>query len=72
MRIIYTFGIVGLIACTGSEKELQENTAPEFTYLEIAPNEGIKTSTDLLCIATATDEDDDSLSLSHQPIQIYE
>ena len=66
MRLLNTFGVVGLIACTGIETEEKPNVAPVFTYIEITPSEGITTSTELLCFATATDENEDTLQLSYQ------
>ena len=66
MKYISTFGLIALCACGDEDKESQVNAAPVFTNLEIIPNAGIVTSTELLCTATATDENDDPLSLSYQ------
>lgn len=66
MRLLSTFGVVGLIACSGDKPEPAANSAPIFTSVEITPSEGITTSTDLLCVATATDDDNDALELSYQ------
>ena len=66
MRLLNTFGVVGLIACSGDKPEPEANSAPIFTSIEITPAEGITTSTELLCIATATDDDNDALELTYQ------
>ena len=66
MRLLNTFGVVGLIACSGDKPEPAANSAPIFTSIEITPSEGITTSTELLCVATATDDDNDALELNYQ------
>ena len=66
MRLLNTLGVVGLIACSGDKSEPAANSAPIFTSIEITPSEGITTSTELLCVATATDDDNDALQLNYQ------
>ena len=65
MRYIGTIGIVGLLACDSTTTEDVKNVAPEITRLMISPDSGVQTGTELLCIATATDENEDVLSLSY-------
>ena len=66
MRILSTFGVLGLLACSGEKPEPESNSAPVFTNIEITPFEGVTTSTELLCFAIATDEDNDALVLTYQ------
>ena len=66
MKLLNTFGVVGLMACSGDKPEPAANSAPIFTSIEITPAEGITTSTELLCVATATDDDNDALELNYQ------
>ena len=52
-----------LMGCTEELKE-EVNEPPSFTGIEISPAEGISTSSELVCVATATDPNGDPLSLS--------
>ena len=52
-------------ACTQNSKSDEEsNVAPSFTSIEIIPATEISTSTELVCRATATDENNDPLTLT--------
>ena len=42
------------------------NAAPEINAISIVPMEDVTTSTNLRCVATAIDEDNDILSLTYQ------
>ena len=66
MRLLSTFGVIGVLACSGEKPEPESNSAPVFTTIEITPSEGVTNSTELLCFATATDVDDDALQLAYQ------
>ena len=61
MRLLNTLGVVSLIACSEDKSEPEANSTPVFTSIEITPTEEITTSTELLCVATATDDDNDIL-----------
>ena len=64
MRYIGTLGLVGLFACDTSTTEPKNNVAPELVSLAVVPEAGITTSTELLCVATAQDSNDDPINLS--------
>ena len=65
MRIVMSF-VLGLIACNEEKTGNSVNTAPENRAKSIVPTEGVTTLTELLCVATAIDDDNDVLSLSYQ------
>ena len=65
MRILPTFGVVGLMACGDTEKP-EVKTTPTINSISISPSEDITTSTELLCVATASDEDNDALTITYQ------
>jgi hypothetical protein len=65
MRILSTFGVVGLVACSDTEKT-EVKTIPTINSIFISPTENITTSTELLCVATASDEDNDALTITYQ------
>ena len=71
MRLLNTFGVVGLIACSGDKPEPAANSAPIFTSVEITPSEEITASTELLYIATATDDDNDDLEIFTMSVSIH-
>jgi hypothetical protein len=54
-----------LPACESSDKEESPNETPEFTGFEITPSEDVRTSSELLCKATAVDANDDIVRLTH-------
>ena len=68
------FSILSLMttACSvdSEQDDTKENTAeksiPRFQSLSIVPNEDVRTSTSLSCLATATDDDGDILEISYQ------
>ena len=64
MRLIGTLGIIGLLACDSPETYVK-NVAPEFTSLSVVPDTEITTSSELLCIATAVDENEDLIVLTY-------
>ena len=66
MRMVMSIGVLGLMACTEEKSGSAVNTAPEISAISIVPTEGVTTSTDLRCVATAIDEDNDILSLTYQ------
>lgn len=65
MRIVTTLGVLGLMACT-EQVETKVNTTPYFTDIYASPAEGITTSSELICIANAVDDDNDTLTLTYQ------
>ena len=65
MRMITALGVVGLMACT-EPVETKVNTAPYFTDISASPAEGITTSTELICIANALDDENDTLTLTYR------
>ena len=64
MRFHLCFGVFFLTACT-TEKEVENNVAPEFTNLWLEPTDGITTSTQLYCVANAIDGNDDPILLDY-------
>ena len=64
MRVVSTFGIVALMACRDTKIPVV-NTTPTIDSISISPSEDITTSTELLCVATASDEDNDALTISY-------
>ena len=66
MRMWKTMSMVFGVACSHSSKDPEEKTTPTINSLSISPEEGITTSSELLCSATARDEDNDPLSFSYQ------
>lgn len=66
MRIITTIGVVGLMACNTQKTEVEANVTPVFTSIQITPSTSITTSSALLCFATATDENNDVLTITYQ------
>ena len=65
MRTLSSIGLIAIIGCNDEEtKEI--NVAPVFTSIVIVPDSEITSSTELLCIATAEDENDDKLILDYQ------
>ena len=53
-------------ACTQEQKiEDEPNVAPTLDSIEIIPDTGVTTATELLCRATATDGNNDPLELSY-------
>ena len=66
MRMVMSIGVLGLMACTEGKSGNTVNTAPEISAISIVPMEDVTTSTNLRCVATAIDEDNDILSLTYQ------
>ena len=65
MRTLSSIGLIALIGCT-AEPDKKVNVAPTFTSIVIVPDSNITASTELLCVATAEDENNDPLSLDYQ------
>ena len=65
MRILSLIGLVAIIGCNDTEQK-EINVAPVFTSIVIVPDINITSSTELLCVATAEDENEDKLTLDYQ------
>ena len=65
MRTLLFLGMGHLMAC-GEEEEEKVNSIPIITNISISPSGPIFTSSEIQCIATASDDDNDSLTMSYQ------
>ena len=65
MRPISALGLIAIIGCR-TEPEKVVNVAPVFTSIVIVPDSNITSSTELLCVANAIDENNDQLLLDYQ------
>lgn len=66
MRILLISGLTHLIACNGSQEEEKVDFAPVITGISIAPSGAVFTTSEVQCIATATDDNNDALTMSYQ------
>ena len=62
---ISLFGLIAIIGCR-TEPEKVVNVAPVFTSIVIVPDSNITSSTELLCVANAVDQNNDQLLLDYQ------
>jgi hypothetical protein len=56
---------LGLFTACEQEPENEKNIAPEITSFSIDPSENVSTSTRLVCLVSATDQNNDPLSLQY-------
>ena len=61
---IFLGGLFALLFACEEDKQTEPNVAPEFTLVEITPSTEVTTSTSLVCLATATDVNEDPLQLT--------
>ena len=69
MRPISAIGLIAIIGCR-TEPEKVINVAPVFTSIVIVPDSNITSSTELLCVANAVDENNDQLLLDWQLLSL--
>ena len=65
MRTLSLFGLIAVIGCR-TEPEKVVNVAPVFTSIVIVPDSNVTSSTELLCVANAVDQNNDQLLLDYQ------
>lgn len=66
MRTLLFFGLLHLMACGENEEEEKVNSDPFITSLSIGPSGPVFTTSEVRCIATAADDDNDALTMSYQ------
>lgn len=66
MRSFIFIGLLGVFGCTTEIENKEIDVAPTFTGIFIAPDSNITSSTELLCVATADDENNERISLAYE------
>lgn len=66
MRMVLGIGLISLMGCDPTTSEPDKNTEPTVTDMVIVPSEGVTTSMELICVVTASDDDNDPLSLTYE------
>ena len=66
MRMVFGIGLISLMGCDPTTSEPEKNTEPTVTDMAIVPSEDVTTNTELICVVTASDDDNDPLSLTYE------